>query len=78
MPLPYEGYSALQVHVDRGVAFVTIDYPPINLLDEEAHYFNQSVATTEASNRMAAFMAIGGQTREVELGGIGLTDKSSG
>ena len=27
-------YECLAVHIDRGVAFVTIDHPPINLLDE--------------------------------------------
>lgn len=42
---------------------------------EEAHYFNESVATPEARDRMAAFMAIGGHTRAVELAGIGLTEK---
>jgi len=31
--MAYEGYSGLKVAVDRGVAFVTIDNPPINLLD---------------------------------------------
>ncbi len=31
--MAYEGYSSLRVAVDRGVAFVTIDHPPINLLD---------------------------------------------
>jgi enoyl-CoA hydratase/carnithine racemase len=31
--MAYEGYSGLKVTVDRGVAFVTIDNPPINLLD---------------------------------------------
>jgi enoyl-CoA hydratase/carnithine racemase len=31
--MAYEGYSGLKVAVDRGVAFVTIDHPPINLLD---------------------------------------------
>ncbi len=31
--MAYEGYSSLRVTVDRGVAFVTIDHPPINLLD---------------------------------------------
>jgi len=36
-------------------------------LIEEAHYFNQSVATVAAQKRMAKFMEIGGQTREVEL-----------
>ena len=35
---------------------------------EEAHCFNLSVATPAARERMAAFMAAGGQTREVELG----------
>src|SRR5437868_3683352 len=31
--MAYEGYSAVRVAVDRGVASVTIDHPPINLLD---------------------------------------------
>ena len=31
--MAYDGYSGLKVAVDRGVAFVTIDNPPINLLD---------------------------------------------
>jgi len=31
--MAYEGYSGLKVAVDRGVAFVTIDHPPVNLLD---------------------------------------------
>jgi enoyl-CoA hydratase/carnithine racemase len=31
--MAYDGYSGLKVAVDRGVAFVTIDHPPINLLD---------------------------------------------
>jgi len=35
---------------------------------EEAHCFNLSVATSAARERMAAFMAGGGQTREVETG----------
>jgi enoyl-CoA hydratase/carnithine racemase len=29
----YEGYQCLRVRVERGVAFVTIDHPPINLFD---------------------------------------------
>jgi enoyl-CoA hydratase/carnithine racemase len=29
----YEGYDCLKIRVDRGVAFVTIDHPPINLFD---------------------------------------------
>jgi enoyl-CoA hydratase/carnithine racemase len=35
---------------------------------EEAHCFNLTLETTAARERMAAFMAAGGQTREVELG----------
>ena len=35
---------------------------------EEADCFNHSVATSAARERMAAFMAAGGQTREVEKG----------
>jgi enoyl-CoA hydratase/carnithine racemase len=35
-------------------------------LIEEAHCFNQSLATPEAQDRMRAFMAAGGQTADVE------------
>jgi enoyl-CoA hydratase/carnithine racemase len=31
--MPYDGYECLKIRLDRGVAFVTIDHPPINLLD---------------------------------------------
>jgi enoyl-CoA hydratase/carnithine racemase len=31
--MAYQGYTSLAVQVDRGVAFVTIDHPPMNLLD---------------------------------------------
>lgn len=31
--MAYDGYEGLRVRCDRGVAFVTIDHPPINLLD---------------------------------------------
>jgi enoyl-CoA hydratase/carnithine racemase len=31
--MAYHGYECLTVRVDRGVAFVAIDHPPINLLD---------------------------------------------
>ena len=31
--MPYAGYSCLKTRLDRGVLFVTIDHPPINLLD---------------------------------------------
>lgn len=37
-------------------------------LYEEAHLFNLSLATPDAQTRMARFMAIGGQTPEVEKG----------
>jgi enoyl-CoA hydratase/carnithine racemase len=36
-------------------------------LIEEAHAFNQSVASQAARTRMARFLALGGQTRAVEL-----------
>jgi len=31
--MAYDDYRCLHVRVDRGVAFVTVDHPPINLLD---------------------------------------------
>ena len=30
---PYTGYTALRVAIDAGVAYVTIDHPPLNVLD---------------------------------------------
>lgn len=31
--MPYDGYTALRIEVDAGVARVTIDHPPLNVLD---------------------------------------------
>ena len=31
--MAHDGYTSLEVRVERGVAFVTIDHPPINLFD---------------------------------------------
>lgn len=44
-------------------------------LVEEAHYFNQSLATPAAEQRMARFMAKGGQTRAVELALAGVIEE---
>lgn len=30
---PYHGYAALRIHLDAGIAFVTIAHPPLNVLD---------------------------------------------
>ena len=43
------------------------EQPTIEGLLEEAHCFNQSLATRGAQERMARFLEIGGQTREGEL-----------
>jgi len=43
------------------------ELPLMEGLIEEAHYFNQSLASRAAQERMARFMEIGGQTRKVEL-----------
>ena len=32
--MPYSDYKCLQLRLDSGVAFVTLNHPPINLLDE--------------------------------------------
>src|SRR6478609_928375 len=31
--MTYDGFSSLRVRLDRGIAWVTLDHPPINLLD---------------------------------------------
>ena len=43
------------------------ELPTIQGLIEEAHYFNQAVATDAARKRMRKFLELGGQTREAEL-----------
>jgi enoyl-CoA hydratase/carnithine racemase len=43
------------------------ELPILEGLLEEAHYFNQSLATKAAQERMARFLENGGQTREAEL-----------
>lgn len=50
------------------------ELPIIDGLLEEAHYFNQSIATKPAQKRMAKLMELGGQTREAELGMAELSD----
>ncbi len=50
------------------------ELPTIHGLIEEGHYFNQSVATSEAQRRMRRFLDLGGQTREVELDLPGMYD----
>ena len=47
---------------------LSADLPTPEGLLEEAHYFNQAVATEEARERMRRFLEMGGQTREMELG----------
>jgi enoyl-CoA hydratase/carnithine racemase len=42
---------------------------------EEAHYFNQAVATDAAQRRMRRFLELGGQTAEVERDLSGLLDR---
>ena len=32
--MPYSDYKCFQIRFDSGVAFVSINHPPINLLDE--------------------------------------------
>jgi enoyl-CoA hydratase/carnithine racemase len=51
------------------------ELPATEGLIEEAHYFNQSVATPAAQRRMAKFMELGGQTRDMELDIRALLDK---
>jgi enoyl-CoA hydratase/carnithine racemase len=51
------------------------ELPTVEGLIEEAHFFNQSVATDAAQKRMKKFLELGGQTREVELDLSGLVDK---
>ena len=51
------------------------ELPTVQGLLEEAHCFNQSVATPAARARMARFLALGGQTRAVELGLAGLIER---
>ena len=43
------------------------ELPTVEGLIEEAHCFNQTLATTEAQERMESFVIAGGQTRQVEL-----------
>ena len=33
--MAYEGYTCFKIRMDRGVAFATIDHPPMNVLDVE-------------------------------------------
>ena len=58
---PAEAIALAKASVDAA------ELPTVAGLAEEAHYFNLSVATPAARQRMQGFMDAGGQTREVEL-----------
>ncbi len=49
--------------------------PTAEGLLDEAHCFNRSLATAAARERMERFLALGGQTREVELDLAGLVER---
>ena len=54
------------------------ELPTVDGLIEEAHYFNQTLATKPAQQRMARFLEMGGQTHDVELALDGLLEKLAG
>ncbi len=56
-------------------AVAAAELPTVEGLLEEAHLFSQSAATPAAQTRMARFMELGGQTREVELDLRSLVEK---
>ena len=53
--MPYDAFSVLRINVDAGIAFVTIDHPPVNLYDvqlmTELDRFTDLV-TTDANVRV--------------------------
>ena len=51
------------------------ELPTLDGLREEAHYFDQAVATDAARKRMRKFLELGGQTRQVELDLRSLADQ---
>jgi enoyl-CoA hydratase/carnithine racemase len=58
---PAEAITLAKASVDSA------ELPIVQGLLEEAHYFNQSLATQAAQRRMKRFLEMGGQTYEVEL-----------
>jgi enoyl-CoA hydratase/carnithine racemase len=62
---PADAFRLAKASVDAA------ELPTVAGLIEEAHFFNLSLATKGAQERMAAFMAAGGQTREVESADLG-------
>jgi enoyl-CoA hydratase/carnithine racemase len=66
---PAEAIALAKASVDAA------ERPTVEGLIEEAHYFNQTLATAPAQERMARFLVLGGQTRDVELDLGGLVDR---
>ena len=44
-----EGYRALRIQIEGGIAFATIEHPPINLLDGTAP---RAAATTDRASTL--------------------------
>jgi enoyl-CoA hydratase/carnithine racemase len=60
------GFPAEAIRLAKA-SVAAAELPTREGLIEEAHYFNQALATDAAQRRMAWFLRAGGQTREVEL-----------
>ena len=66
---PAEAIARTKASVDAA------ELPTVEGLLEEAHYFNQAVATQEAQSRMRKFVDLGGQTRDGELDLVTVLDR---
>jgi hypothetical protein len=54
--MTHDGYARLRIAVDAGIARVTTDHPPLNLLDArlEAEDFDASTAEPDLGERLAS------------------------
>jgi enoyl-CoA hydratase/carnithine racemase len=68
------GFPAQAIALAKA-SVLSAELPTVEGLIEEAHFFNQSVATDAAQKRMKKFLELGGQTHEVELDLTGLVEK---
>jgi len=66
LALRIAGFPAAAIRLAKA-SVAAAELPTRDGLIEEAHYFNQALATDAAQRRMAWFLRAGGQTREVEL-----------
>ena len=68
--MSYDDYKCLKVKVERGVAFITIDHPPMNLLDGDLILEIDRIGQEAAAENSVKVLVFESADQEIQNGYI--------